>query len=89
MYCILTMVFPLSTTPNAIHTTCPLPKIHSSSVLPQKRAGLPGISTKHDITSYKKNTQEPSYQAWAKQPSRTKMVLRVDKRVRDALPHFH
>ena len=52
-------------------------------VLPQKRAGLPELAMEHDITRYKKNMQELSYQAWAKQPSRRKKVLSVDKRVRD------
>lgn len=38
----------------------------------RKAAGLPGISAKYYETSYNKTSCKPSFQGWAKQPSRRK-----------------
>jgi hypothetical protein len=72
MYFILTAFF----NPPSLPTTSLLPQIHSSFVFLQKRAGLPGISTK---IRYK-----PSHQWWARQLRRER-VSKADKRARDTL----
>lgn len=54
LFCFLNLFFPLSSSPSSS-------PIYSSSVSLQKRAGLPGISTKHSVSSFNKTTQLLSY----------------------------
>ena len=77
MYYILTTASPSSS---------PLGLPHSKTLLLlslQKRAGLPGISTKHGIPSYNKIRHFPSYWAWTRQP-RMRNRSQSRQRVRDS-----
>lgn len=51
----------------------------------QKRGGLQGMSTKHDITSYK-TRYKPSYQDWTRQPSKGRRVPRTKSQQHPLLP---
>lgn len=75
MHYILIRIFPKFTPPS------PLP-FHSL----QKRAGPPGVSTEHNLTSYNKMRRTLSHQGWTKQPGIRKRDPRADTRVRDSLP---
>lgn len=65
---------------------CPpthLPWIYSSSVLFQKRAGLPETATKHDKKMHK-TRQNPSHQDWTRQLNKRKTIPTAG-RVKDTL----
>lgn len=65
----------------------PLPEIYP--LCSQKRAGLPGTSTKHDIICYNNTRHKPLHEDWTRWPSRKKRIPQVDKRVRDTpAPNF-
>lgn len=83
---ILTAVSCLSSPSSPSLTHLPLPQIYSSSIsLQEKKAGIPGISTKHGITNCNKTRHISSYQCWTRKSSR--MVTKVGKKkVRDS-PH--
>lgn len=49
----------------------------------QKRAGFPGISTRHSKTGSNKTRHITTYQSWRKQHSRGKECQRAGKGVRD------
>lgn len=55
-------LFPNLHTPQSLFLTYHLPQTHSSSLSIQKRAGLPGASTEHYITSCSKTRHKPSCQ---------------------------
>lgn len=59
-----------------------LPQTFPYSISPQKRAGLPGTSNKHDLTNYNKIRHIRSYQDWIRQPRRGKSFPKADKRGR-------
>lgn len=69
IYYILTTVSPPSTPPSSPDTQLPSPQIYSSSVFPPKRAGLPGRSTEHSVTSSNKTRHKPSCQSWMRKGS--------------------
>lgn len=50
----------------------------------QKKAGLPGMSTRHGLTSYSKIRHIAPHQGWTRQSSRRKRVLHAGKRVRNS-----
>lgn len=61
-----------------------LPPLEASpSPPPQKRAGLPGTSTKYGITSYSKTRHTFSHQGWTRPPSRRNRVPKAG-RVKDS-----
>ena len=65
-------------------STSLLSQIHCSSIFLQKRADLPGISSRHDITSYNTTRHKPHFkQDQMRQPTRRKRVLRASKGVRE------
>lgn len=84
--CILIASSPSPHFSQTFPSTSPLPEIHSSSVTLQKRTGFPGISTKHDITSYNKTGHKFSYQNWMRQPCRRKSISRAGERGGDNFP---
>lgn len=51
----------------------------NSSVSLQKRAGLPGMSTKHGLTEYSKTQHKHSYQDWTRLPGSRKRVPSAGK----------
>lgn len=61
-------------------TTFPILQRHCSLGSPQKREGLPKISTKHGITRCSNTRHKSSYQSWTRQPSRSKRVPKASKR---------
>ena len=67
---------------SSLHFPFPPNSPHFAS--PQKRAALPGTSTKYSITSYNKTRHIFSRQSWVRQPSRRKRVPEAGKRVRDS-----
>ena len=84
IYYILVAVSPPSSPPSP---SLLLTQIHSSSFFLLRRAGLPGISTKHCRASYNKTGHLPSYQGWMRQPSRRKRIPKAgNKRQRQPLP---
>ena len=77
-----THLTPTEASPHSPPSCSLLPQIHCIFSL-QKKAGLPGILTKHNITRYNKTRNKLSYQSWTRQPSRKKWVPRAVKRVKD------
>lgn len=61
-----------STPPNRLTHTSPLPPHPSSSACPQRRAGLPGMSTGQGIARYNKAGHKPPCQGCMRRPSRRK-----------------
>ena len=80
-YILVKLPFPaiLPVTP----TYLPAPQDSHFLISLQKRAGLPGISTKH-VKSYNKTRHIAYYQGWSKQPRRRKTVRKVSIRVKDS-----
>lgn len=83
-------------TPTAVSSPSSLP-IASSSQLPspsdsllflQKRAGLPGLSIKHDIPCYNNTRHIPLHRGWMRQPNKKKRVHKANIGVIDS-PHSH
>ena len=74
-YCSFPALFSSQSLP---HTPLP-PQIHSSSVSLPKRAGLQGISTKHDSSSYKKIRHFSSFYSRMKQPNRRNKVPKAGR----------
>lgn len=77
---IMTPTFPSLDSSLCPSTTSPLPYTSYSSACLHKKAGLPGISTEHDIRSYKKSEHKPSYQDRTRLFSRRKHVPQAGKR---------
>lgn len=60
-----------------VPSSSPLSQIHCSSVSPQKKAGLPKVSIKYEISHYNKPRHEPSHHGCMWQPNRKKNRQRV------------
>lgn len=62
--------FPLHPLPHPLLFLATLSTRFTHSVFPQRRAGLPGTSTKHGVTSYNMTKHILWHQGWTRQPSR-------------------
>lgn len=78
----LPLYFWVTITPLTSSLVSPISQIHSSSISFQKRAGLHGISSEHEVIRYNKSRHKLSYQGWVRSSIRRKRVLRGGQSVR-------
>lgn len=84
LYCIPTTVCP-PFLPQVFIPISSFPASHLPSASHQKRADLPGMSTKHNTTSYNKPRLIALHQGWTKKSKRMKRVPQVGKSLRQSL----